>query len=80
MWYLDFSLAYNSLKSETNFPKINNFSNLVYKLNKKEDIVKYLSTAMQNPVPQTWIQAIDASFFSTWPGLTSKLVRKYLQQ
>ena len=52
--------------------------NSAYEINKKEEIIKYLSAAMWNPVPQTWMQAIEAGFFATWPGLTSKLVRKYL--
>ena len=30
------------------------------------------------PVVTTWIKAIDAGFFSTWPGLTSKLIKKHL--
>ena len=33
---------------------------------------------MWNPIPESWIKAIDSGFFVTWPGLTSKLVRKYL--
>jgi hypothetical protein len=31
-----------------------------------------------SPVIKTWTQAIDAGFFTTWPGLTSALVHKYL--
>ena len=34
---------------------------------------------MWNPVPSTWIQAIDAGFFTTWPGLTSAAVKNHLQ-
>ena len=33
---------------------------------------------MWNPVPETWIAAIDAGFFATWPGLTSTLIKKHL--
>ena len=35
---------------------------------------------MWNPVPETWIKAIDAGFFATWPGLTSQLVKKHLNR
>ena len=33
---------------------------------------------MWNPVPETWIKAIEAGFFATWPGLTAQLVKKHL--
>lgn len=45
-------------------------SNSVYELNKKENIIKYLSTVMWNLVLETWIKAIDAGFFAAWLGLT----------
>jgi hypothetical protein len=32
------------------------------------------------PVIKTWTQAIDAGFFTTWPGLTSALVRKHVSK
>ena len=44
----------------------------------KADLVQYLHRAIINPVVSTWTQAIDSGFFSTWPGLTSDLVRKHL--
>ena len=46
--------------------------------NTLKDLVVYLHQATFSPVPSTWIAAIDAGFFSTWPGLTSDLVRKHL--
>jgi hypothetical protein len=42
------------------------------------DLVHYLHRACFSPVVKTWTQAIDAGFFTTWPGLTSALVRKHL--
>ena len=42
------------------------------------DLVTYLHRACFSPVTRTWTKAIDAGFFSTWPGLTSDLVRKHL--
>ena len=53
-------------------------ANSVYETIKKKDIITFLSQAMWNPVPATWIKAINAVFFATWPGLTAKLVREYL--
>ena len=42
------------------------------------DLVQYLHRACFSPVVKTWTHAIDAGFFTTWPGLTSALVRKHL--
>ena len=53
-------------------------ANSVYELTKKKDIINFLHKAAFSPVPSTWIKAIDSGFFSTWPGLTSKLVRQHL--
>ena len=54
--------------------------NSVYELNKKTDIIKFLSAVMWYPVPCTWIKAIDAGFFATWTGLTSQLVQKHIEK
>ena len=75
MWYLE--LKPTAPPTPTCHNKI---SNSVHELNKKEDVIKYLSTVMWNPVPETWIKAIDAGFFATWPGLTSQLVKKHLSR
>jgi hypothetical protein len=44
----------------------------------KRDLIIYLHRAAFSPVVSTWTKAIDAGFFTTWPGLTSDLVRKHL--
>ena len=66
MWYLNIN---NSAASSNN---INNkqLLNSVYELKKEKDIIDYISQAMWDPVPDTWIKAIKADFFATWPGLT----------
>lgn len=91
MWYLD--IHQKPSKSHETTPRQSNFedksknksllksstqANSVCEMKKKKDVVQLLSGAMWNPVPETWIQAIDAGFFATWPGLTSALVRKHL--
>ena len=53
-------------------------ANSVYEQRKQQDIVKYLHQACGSPVPSTWIKAIKAGFFATWPGLTENLVKKHL--
>ena len=48
-------------------------ANNVYAFNKKKDIVTYLHKAAYSPVKSTWIKAINAGFFTTWPGLTAEI-------
>ena len=84
MWYIDLT-KYHPQKIEKAQQAIllknmhTSELNSVYEVTKNEEIVKYLSHAMWNPVPQTWVQAIHKGFFATWPGLTTKLVNKYLE-
>ena len=40
----------------------------------------FLSQAMWNPVPQTWMKAIHSNLFATRPGLTAELVKKHLKE
>ena len=54
------------------------FSNNVHALSTKSDISQYLHRSAFSPVVSTWTAAITSSFFTTWPGLTSVLVRKHL--
>jgi hypothetical protein len=42
------------------------------------NLVHYFHHACFSPVIKTWTQAIDTGFFTTWPSLTSALVRKHL--
>ena len=44
----------------------------------KSDLVRYLHRAAFSPVISTLIKAIDAGYYTTCPGLTSKIVRKHL--
>ena len=44
----------------------------------KEELVKFLHGAVCSPTSPTWIKAINNNHFTTWPGLTSKLVTKHL--
>ena len=44
----------------------------------KNDVISYLHATCMSPPKSTWIKAVDAQFFNTWPGLTSKAIKKYL--
>jgi hypothetical protein len=42
--------------------------------------IAFYHVSIFSPSLSTWCQAIDASHFTTWPGLTSSAVRKYPPQ
>jgi hypothetical protein len=42
--------------------------------------VDYLHRACFSSIKSTWLKAISAGYFSTWPGLTASLVIKHLQK
>ena len=57
---------------------VHQFSNHIYDMRTKVDLAKYLHLCAWSPVPDTWIKSIENNFFTTWPGLTSQLVKKHL--
>ena len=77
LWTVDLS-APSSIRpldaSSISFPLVNS----VHTMKTLPDLVIYFHRACFSPVIKTWTQAIDAGFFTTWPGLTSALVRKHL--
>ena len=46
----------------------------------KHDLVAFLHAACFAPVKSTFLKAINNNHFTTWPGLTAKLVTKHLQE
>jgi hypothetical protein len=50
----------------------------VYECSNERDLVRFLHAAAFIPLPDTWITAIRAGHFATWPGLAEDLVRKHL--
>ena len=44
----------------------------------KADLASFLHGAMGSVAPSTWIKGIRNNQFTTWPGLTEKLVKKKL--
>ena len=54
------------------------FACSAYEMRTKADLVQYLHRCAFSPVVHTCTKAIDAGYFSTWPGLTSELVQKHL--
>jgi hypothetical protein len=56
-----------------------NFAQNFQRLRTKEQLVEYLHRAAGNPVKKTWLAAIKAGEFASWPGLTYEFVSKHLQ-
>jgi hypothetical protein len=54
-------------------------ANNVQRLKTKEQLCDYLHRAAGHPVKKTWLAAIKAGEYATWPGLTYELVSKHLQ-
>ena len=78
LWHIPLQMSPTSPtptpSTDTPSPSANN----IHELRTKQNIVQYLHQAAGSPVPSTWIKAIDSGFFTTWPGLTSDLVKKHL--
>eukprot|EP00957_Ditylum_brightwellii_P185273 14107854-Ditylum_brightwellii.AAC.1 len=59
-------------------PPEHNKCNHVYDLHIKKETIEYLHACCFSPAPGTWKKAIRQGYFTTWPGLTEKLVQKRL--
>jgi hypothetical protein len=56
------------------------FVNSVYELPNTEQVVAWYHAAAGYPTKASWIKAIDAGFYATWPLLTSKAVQKHFPE
>jgi hypothetical protein len=52
----------------------------VYDLPSVNQMIKYLHAAAGYPVKDTWVKAINAGNYTTWPGLTATAVHKYFPE
>ena len=69
---------------ESNLPSMTNNTNLstlgaysAYDLPIIADLIKYFHTAAGYPVRSTWLKAIGAGNYSSWPGLMIANATKY---
>ena len=46
----------------------------------KNELAKFYHQTCFSPTTATWTKAIKRNYFTTWPGLTPKLVTKYLHK
>jgi hypothetical protein len=70
-------LIQHQLIPRTNEPTIGTANSMVANTNIADHIAFYHAAAF-SPVISTWCEAIDNGHFTTWPELTSALVRKHL--
>ena len=52
----------------------------VYKLPSTAEIIRYLHASAGFPTKTTWLKAIRAGNYVSWPGLTAKAVNKYFPE
>jgi hypothetical protein len=55
----------------------NEFANSVYELPNLEQVIAWYHTATDYPTKPTFLKAIEAGFYASWPLLTAKAVRKH---
>ena len=58
--------------------KNNKLNIIIHKDKSKQELAAYLHACAFSPPKQTFIDAIQNNNFITWPGLTTKLIRKWL--
>jgi hypothetical protein len=56
------------------------FVNSVYELPNLEQVVAWYHAAAGYPTKATWLKAIEAGFYATWPLLTAKAVKKHFPE
>ena len=52
----------------------------VYEIKTQPELVRYFHAAAGFPTKPTWLNAIKKGFYTSWPGLTDKIVQKYFPE
>jgi hypothetical protein len=66
----------NPSEQEGKQEKVNN----VYNIPSMKEAICYLHAAAGFPVKETWVEAIRAGNFITWPGITVKTVNQHFPE
>ena len=53
-------------------------ANHVYETKSKQDLILFYHAAFFSPTKSIFVEAIKRNAFTSWPGLTADLVKKYL--
>jgi hypothetical protein len=72
LWHVDLQELHNQDEWEH---RVEHFCNAINPSTMLEDRIAYYHACCFTPVLSTWCKAIDAGRFTTWPELTSKIVR-----
>ncbi len=70
MWTISAAATDNECKKVAN----------VYDIPSINQTIKYLHAAAGYPVKDTWVKAINAGNYTTWPGLTATVARKHFPE
>ena len=54
------------------------FAGIVYECKSKGTLVNYHHASCWRPTQSGWVKSITKNFFTSWPGLSSDLLLKYL--
>ena len=78
LWQLPLS-ADHVIHGTSPQPKEQHVANAVIRLDTtKGELAEYYGDTMFNPVKSTLLHALNRNHFNTWPGMTTKLMRKHL--
>jgi hypothetical protein len=75
LWTIQLDNEIQQLRSEYERRR-DEITNNVYEISKLYDNIQYLHAAAGSPIPSTFIKAIEAGNFTTWPTLTAQHVKK----
>jgi hypothetical protein len=78
LWLIDISPSGDPTKLPHPHSKYVHRANSAYDQKTKTQLIDFLHRSCFSPPISTWTKAIDNNFFTTWPGLTSEAVRKFL--
>jgi len=59
---------------------IQRLANNAYQIETKKKLIEFYHKAGGHPVKKTWIPAIECGAYASWPGLTVKLVQRFLDK
>ena len=79
MWYVPIPRT-STHSSQVINAALHNKANIITKLHPTSDLIRFLHAAAFSPAKSTWIKAVEKGFFSSWPGLTTAAINKYLPQ
>ena len=59
---------------------VQHLANNAYRIETKRELIEFYHKAAGHLVKKTWIAAIDRGAYASWPGLTVKLVQRFLDK